>query len=206
MHAFIKQLALLTASALMSLVIPLAVAHNVVSGVYADGMVIEGEIGYSNGEMAEAGTVVKVYDENGDLLSELVLNESGAFVYEATTATKHTFKANLSLGHVAEMVVEANEINPPMGYVAPADSVAKTTDSKKVVDGVVSITVEQIDSIVRSAVAQQIRPLQKELRAYKEKVMFRDITGGLGFIFGLFGVAAWMASRRNKGDKNATVS
>ena len=57
---------------------------------------------------------------------------------------------------------------------------------------------EQLQRIVRSAVAKQIKPLQKELRAYKEKVMFRDITGGLGFIFGLFGVAAWMASKRNR--------
>ena len=77
-----------------------------------------------------------------------------------------------------------------------------------------NITAEQLQAIVRSAVAQQVRPLQKELKAYKEKVMLRDIAGGLGFIFGLFGVAAWMASRRNndhqdkrtEGEKNATVS
>jgi len=36
--------------------------------------------------------------------------------------------------------------------------------------------------------------------------MVRDIAGGLGFIFGLFGVAAWMASRRKQGDDNATIS
>lgn len=68
------------------------------------------------------------------------------------------------------------------------------------------ISVGQLQSIVRSAVAQQVKPLQKELRAYKEKVMLRDIVGGLGFIFGLFGVAAWMASKRKVGEKHATVS
>jgi len=45
-----------------------ASAHNVVSGVYADGIIIEGEIGYSNGDMAEAGSPVQVLDENGDLM------------------------------------------------------------------------------------------------------------------------------------------
>ena len=210
-----------------------ASAHNVVSGVYADGMIIEGEIGYSNGDMAEAGSPVQVLDENGDLITELVLNEGGAFIYEAKTATKHVFKANLSAGHVAEMIVEADEIHLPMGHnilsvakaaeastklekpesslIVPSDqpnSTAATSpeaaaNDQALVDGV---TVEQLESIIRTAVAQQIRPLQKELNAYKEKVMVRDIAGGLGFIFGLFGVAAWMASRRKQGDGNATVS
>ena len=73
---------------------PSAFAHNVVSGVYADGMVIEGEIGYSNGDLAEAGTPVKVFDEDGVLITELVLTEGGVFLYEAKSATKHTFIAN----------------------------------------------------------------------------------------------------------------
>ncbi|MGB1311009.1 MAG: hypothetical protein ACPG47_07335, partial [Leucothrix sp.] len=76
-------------------------------------------------------------------------------------------------------------------------------DSEKLIS---QLTAAQLQSMVRSAVAQQVKPLQKELRAYKEKVMFRDIAGGLGFIFGLFGVAAWMASKRKQGDSNATVS
>ena len=202
---------------------PNASAHNVVSGVYADGMIIEGEIGYSNGDMAEAGSPVKVLDENGGLIAELALNESGAFIYEAKTATKHVFKANLSAGHVAEMIVEAEEIHLPIGQskasvvktagagnqVKEPDNMADAISPKLVPKGATlgsDVTVDQLESIVRSAVAQQIRPLQKELKAYKEKVMLRDIAGGLGFIFGLFGVAAWMASRRKQGDDNATVS
>lgn len=202
---------------------PLAPAHNVVSGVYADGMVIEGEIGYSNGDMAEAGTPVKVFDEQGKLVTELGLTEGGAFMYEAKTASKHVFKANLSAGHVAEMVVEADELHRPIGQgktIVAKPSESKTVPETQTVPNSDSVTVEmsevvglerkvtvqQLESIVRSAVAQQIRPLQKELKSYKEKVMLRDIAGGLGFIFGLFGVAAWMASRRKQGDDNAAVS
>lgn len=237
---------------LLSSVASNASAHNVVSGVYADGMLIEGEIGFSNGDMAEAGSPVKVFNAANDLITELVLDENGAFSYQAKTVSKHVFKANLSAGHVAEMVVEANELTAPMGGIVntptkvPAEVVDKSSQSLGT-QGVLlkteppktelpksrsvsapslantvpsnstlssEITVDQLQAIVRSAVAQQVRPLQKELQAYKEKVMFRDITGGLGFIFGLFGVAAWMASRRKdplsekptKGEKNATVS
>ena len=206
---------------LMFLIAPITAAHNVVSGVYADGMMIEGEIGYSNGDMAEAGSVVKVFGGDGVLITELVLGEGGVFLYEAKSATKHIFKANLSAGHVAKMIVEADEIHPPMGEISSVvtkpekENEANTEPKSKAPmnSNLTSkgatlgngITTDQLESIVRSAVAQQIRPLQKELKAYKEKVMLRDIAGGLGFIFGLFGVAAWMASRRKRGENNASV-
>ena len=211
--------------------VPTAYAHNVVSGVYADGMLIEGEVGFSNGDMAEAGSPVKVYNARDELIGELVLDEAGAFAFEAKTVARHVFKANLSAGHIAEMVVEANELTAPITMDAVKAPVEKTVSAAQqalanveplnneltqqggdedvaaktsIID--TNISVEQLESIIRSAVAQQVRPLQKDLRAYKEKVMFRDITGGLGFIFGLFGVAAWMASRRKEEGKNATVS
>jgi len=204
---------------------PAVSAHNVVSGVYADGMLIEGEVGFSNGDMAAAGSPVKVFNTGGDLIAELVLGEAGAFSYEAETIGRYIFKANLSAGHVAEMVIEPDELSAPAvvndvsRQMATKNTSLKSEPLKvfvpmnKTTQTVMlgnNITVEQLQSIVRSAVAQQVRPLQKELKAYKEKVMFRDITGGLGFIFGLFGVAAWMASRRGdkplKGENDAAVS
>ena len=196
-------------------------AHNVVSGIYADGMSIEGEIGFSNGDMAQVGSPVKVYDAQDKLLAELTLVEGGLFSYEAKQVAKHVFKANLSAGHVAEMVIEASELTPSASAKITSPEIPVLADSstkpKAMAEGGmdsaksdttagINVTVEQLESIVRSAVAQQVRPLQKELRDYKEKVMLRDIAGGLGFIFGLFGVAAWMASRRKQGGKNATVS
>lgn len=197
------------------LYVPIALAHNVVSGVYTDGMTIEGEVGFSNGDMAEAGSPISVFDEAGKLIAELQLTEGGVFAYEAKAVSKHVVKVNLSAGHVAEMVIEADELTAPTKSMKmPASNAVQSTivttkseplialpSGRSAAGEVVfdsKISTEQLQSIVRSAVAQQIRPLQKELRAYKEKVMFRDITGGLGFIFGLFGVAAWLASKRKR--------
>lgn len=197
------------------LYMPIALAHNVVSGAYTDGMTIEGEVGFSNGDMAEAGSPISVFDEAGKLIAELQLTEGGVFTYEAKAVSKHIFKVNLSAGHVAEMVIEVDELTAPTKSMKMLESNAVqstmvTTKSGSLVElsregsatGEVvfdsKFSTEQLQRIVRSAVAKQIKPLQKELRAYKEKVMFRDIAGGLGFIFGLFGVAAWMASKRNR--------
>ena len=205
-----------------------AVAHNVVSGAYAEGMLIEGEIGYSNGEMAEPGSKVQVYDGNHKLLDEVTLQEGGVFVYKAEKIAKHVFRADLSAGHVAEILVEAEELTAPVstlnggivktrqttdasvaGAEVPVSSTTEqlgNTVEPQTQSAMVSIEADQLQRLIRAAVAQQIKPLQRELRAYKEKVMLRDIAGGLGFIIGLFGIAAYMASRRKTGGNDATVS
>ncbi|PWQ95522.1 cobalt ABC transporter permease [Leucothrix arctica] len=180
-----------------------ALAHNVVSGVYADGLLIEGEIGFSNGDMAPAGLVVEVFDESGSALGKTQTKAEGIFLFEASSAQKHVFKVDLGAGHIAEMVLDANELSADAANVTAVESISTSlptaTQSNTVSnDTIGSISTEQFQRLIRNAVAQQVRPLQKEIRAYKEKVFFRDITGGLGFIFGLFGVAAWMASRRKE--------
>ena len=218
-----------------------ALAHNVVSGVYADGMTIEGEIGFSSGAMAEDGLLVEVFNEAGDKLGETHLDEHGQFVYTAKRVQAHTFKADLSSGHIAQMTLEADElsdvgvaslvapsaaldsaadqvsqsvnanlansiVSTNAGAKASAGSFAERSANTSVAGGLVvtnnsgaAISAAELQGLIRSAVAQQIRPLQKELSAYKEKVMLRDIAGGLGFIFGLFGIAAWASSRRKTG-------
>lgn len=197
-----------------------AFAHNIVSGVYADGMMVEGEIGFSNGDMAAAGVMVEVLNDAGEKLGETALVEGGMFAYQASAVQKHIFKANLSSGHIAEMVIEADELSADTASTAsgsgslvvasaePANNStmaitadASNTPSESAGSIALGVTATELQAMIRSTVAQQVRPLQKELRAYKEKVMFRDIAGGLGFIFGLFGVAAWMASKRKNKDR-----
>ncbi len=187
-------------------------AHNVVAGAYVEGMSIEGEMGFSNGEAALPGVVVEVFDEAGNKVGETLTEEGGLFVFVAKKAQKHVIKANLGAGHVATIEIEADEFSvgdagntaaaPAAKPTANAD-VANTASAPATGQLAAGVTVQELESIVRKAVAKQVRPLQKELRSYKDKVMIRDIAGGLGFIFGLCGVAAWMASRKTVKSESA---
>lgn len=181
-------------------------AHNVVAGAYVDGMEIEGEIGLSNGETALPGVIVEIFDSQDNKIGQTVIEADGLFSFTAIKAEQHVIKANLGAGHIAHIVVEADEFALPsegdnnvaarvtnMSDTASNSASSTASQSPHAVNGV---SAEELESIVRKAVSQQVRPLQKELRAYKEKVGMRDIAGGLGFIFGLFGVAAWMSSRK----------
>ena len=181
------------------LVLPVQ-AHNIVSGAYVDGMTVEGEIGFSNGEMASPGVEITITDSNGHSLGTTQTEADGLFSFVASQPVEHIFKANLGAGHVAEIIVAADDFsNTNTSATTPGTT---TTTDRQQTPGSTSTTstvsATDIERIVRKAVAQQVKPLQKELRAYKEKMMFRDITGGLGFIFGMFGIAAWLASRKTK--------
>lgn len=166
-------------------------AHNVVAGAYTDGMLVEGEIGLSNGDMAQVGLLVEVFDATGNKLGETKVEEDGLFSYQAKKPMTHIFKANLGAGHVANIAVEGNEF---AGF-KPSESNKPTATSPNQIAG---IDAQELERIVRQAVSQQVKPLQKELRAYKEKVMIRDIMGGLGFILGIVGIAAYMSAKRKE--------
>lgn len=175
-------------------------AHNVIGGVYAIGNIIEGEVGFSNGDMAKAGIVVHVSDAAGNVLGETVIQDEGFFVFEATQRIDHHFYADLSSGHQVDLVLPADELPEAL----PGGSVPVVVASKPVgetaVNGVDQVALEQL---IEKAVAKQVKPLRKELAAYKEKAGLQDVLGGIGYIFGLVGLGIWLRQRKQEKNRAA---
>lgn len=174
------------------LCVNVALAHNVVGGVYAIGTTIEGEAGFSNGDMAKAGTPVFIADSSGQVIAEISTDDEGFFVFEATQRIDHHFKLDMSSGHVLEMILPADELpaSLPGGMaIAPTNLIAATSS----VSGVDAAALQQM---IEKAVAKQVKPLRKELAAYKEKAGLQDLLGGMGYIFGLVGLGIWLRQRK----------
>jgi len=171
-------------------------AHNVVGGVYATGALIEGEVGFSNGAMAQAGTAVRVLDESGAQLAEVYTDDQGYFSFTASKRIKHLFEINMGAGHRHAMQLDAQELpasldGERLDIDAQKASIVQIAQSNT---GTSSVTIEQLEI----AIAQQIKPLRKEIRALKEKAGLRDIIGGIGYIFGLLGIVALLREHRLK--------
>lgn len=176
-------------------------AHNVVGGVYASGADIEGEVGFSNGVMAKAGTLVKVFDQAGTPLGEVQTDEDGYFVFRATRHITHVFDINMGAGHIIKLELPATELPDSLvGQAASSDVKASilTTPPARL-DGL------DVDGLnlarLETAIAKQIKPLRREINALKEKSGLRDIIGGIGYIFGLLGLVALLREQRLKGKK-----
>lgn len=164
-----------------------AQAHKVLAMAYADGMTIEGEVGFSNGEMALPGSLIEVFDAAGNKLSEVNTTEGGLFSFQANSAIDHHFRADLGAGHIAEFIVPADELSG--GETAAQTNVTPAA--------AVSSSVSSVDAeLVRKEIAAQIKPLRKEIMQLRERSGLQDIIGGIGYIFGLFGLWALWKSRR----------
>lgn len=187
-----------------------ALAHNVIASVYASGDAIEGEIGFSNGDMAP-DALVEVFDDDGTKLGETRTGDDGFFTYVPTKKVAHVFRSNLGAGHVAEVRMEVDELPPidgeeetaPATAAAPAfigssPETAPSADSEAVSATSFDLAAFQEEQrrMITEAVQKQVIPLRRDLAAYKEKADFQGVLGGIGYIFGLFGVGFYIAARR----------
>ncbi|WP_200348203.1 hypothetical protein [Halochromatium glycolicum] len=90
--------------------VPPAAAHKVILSAWPLGNAIEGEVGFSSGEVAEPGTRIEVFGPDGERLGETTIDDDGLFRYRPTSAVPHTLRANLGAGHVAETRLSVDEL------------------------------------------------------------------------------------------------
>ncbi|WP_370209421.1 cobalt ABC transporter permease [Salipiger bermudensis] len=186
-------------AALLSAPLPV-LAHKVIAGVFPSGDAIEGELGFSNGDMA-AGTEIVVTGPDGAELGRTITDEDGFFLFVPTAPVAHTFRADLGAGHVAEVTMPAEEMAGILAAAAPAAPEAEPPAAPAPdadADAVASMAplAETQRRAIAEAVRNEVRPLRREIAAYREHNDLQTILGGIGYIVGLFGLGFYLAARR----------
>ena len=172
-------------------------AHKVVAALYPGNGVVEGEIGFSNGSVA-ADALVEVFNSAGDKVGETRTDNDGLFRFTPPGKMDLVFRANLGAGHVAEVVLPAADIILGTGDVAkaPADASGGRAEYAPGQPKVLSGPLQR--SVVADEVRKAIRPLRKEIAAYREKNDLQSILGGVGYILGIFGIGYYVAAKRRR--------
>lgn len=169
------------------LLAPPAQAHKLKVFATAEGSDIIGTTYFSGGDRAmEISGVVTGPD--GSVAGKITTDRDGVFRFTATSRMDHTITMDAGDGHMASTVLPATELPPslPVGQVGVAAAAPH----------VATVPANTEAEAVEAAVARQIRPLRQQLDAYEDKIRLHDILGGIGTIFGLFGIAAWISARR----------
>ena len=186
-------------------------AHKVNIFAYVDGDRIVTDSGYSRTNRVHHGDV-EVYDAaTGTLLLNGKTDDQGTFAFVIPEAAREN-KMDLRLllkagqGHQAEwtvaydefadaprpatdMVVEEQPATSAPATAAPVPA-ASSASSAPTAGG---LTAAQVESIVK----REVEPLKRMLAELHDAgPSVAEILGGIGWIFGLFGVAAYMKSRR----------
>lgn len=150
-----------------------ALAHKLKLFAAAEGGDIVGSAYFAGGGKAVEvdGSVIAA---DGAVIARFRTDGQGAFRVAVPLGQPLKLRVEAGDGHVAEASLGADEVSP-----VTSTATASTAD-------------------IEAAVARQIIPLRKQIDAMEERARFSDIMAGIGTIFGLCGIAAWLHGRRRK--------
>jgi len=187
-----------------------AEAHKVNVFAYVEKGEIAGEGYFSDGTKAQSSTVI-IKDASGKELAKTTTGKDGSFRLPLPKADPPlTVYLFASEGHENTYTLKASDISPDSGEPAGAPDQTPGQASPTVAPPAVSpaedaaqtVAPAAIAAAVDQAVAARLAPIKAQLARLAEqgdRVTLKDVLGGLGWIMGIFGTAAYLASRQSGG-------
>jgi nickel transport protein len=137
-------------------------------------------------------------DHDEKILTEGSTDAEGRFSLTAPVKADLTVVVDALDGHVARFDIAAARLPDtlPAGDVAgraPAPPPDAASSAPASGDPPASIGADELATVV----ARQIEPLAEQLDSLEDSIRLRDVLGGVGYIIGIFGLFAFLRSRRS---------
>jgi nickel transport protein len=185
-------------------------AHGVNVFAWVEGDTVYVESKFSGGRKVNSGKII-VTDSQGTELLTGTTNDEGEFSFKIPRKTELKIVLLAGAGHRAEWVIPASEMDLSDKKTAPYEektakneppgsSKAKIeTDAAENTQLLSGLTQKDLQAAVEEAVEKKLKPLMKMLAESKQRgPTAKDIFGGIGYIIGLVGIAAYIHSRKKK--------
>ena len=185
-------------------------AHRVNVFAWVEGDTVFVESKFAGGRKVTGGKII-VTDSKGTELLTGKTSDQGEFSFTVPQKTELKIILEAGMGHRAEWTIPMSEIESvsPAVAIPPAETsgVRKSTTPGDRRSDEPSATGEnasppgpsmaEIEAAVAKALDQKLKPLYKMIAESNQKEpTIRDILGGIGYILGLVGVAAYFRYRR----------
>jgi nickel transport protein len=190
-----------------------AMAHNVTVFAWVDGETVHVESKFSGGRKPVAAPV-EVYDSQGNLLLKGVTDDNGEFSFKVPEITEMKVILQAGMGHKGEWTILLSDLEgvgidtPPQTAETDAKPPVATASDQAMTaalggggnsDPAGYVSTAQIQEVVEEALDKKLQPVMKLLVDTRQSgPSVNDILGGIGYIFGLIGVAAYFSTRRRK--------
>ncbi len=187
-----------------------ALAHKVTIFAWVEGDTVYTQSKFSGGKRAKNSTVV-VYDKEGNQLLEGKTDDNGKFSFKIPKKTELKVVLKASMGHMAEWIIPAEEITT-VGLVSKSstrEKGIKSTTEKAVpligtktggvppVPTAVGLSRQEVKALIDESLDRKLTPITNMLANSLDRgPRMSEVIGGIGYIFGLVGVALYFATRR----------
>lgn len=170
-----------------------AEAHQVNVFARAEGDVVLGEV-YYRGRVPVQNATIRVLGSAGESLGETKTDAKGNFSFAPSKAVDHRFEVDAGEGHVAHYVLPAAELPKSLAQQPPAASSNVPTSREEARP---TPDVRSLDARL-DQIATDLAGLRRELRERDDRTSLRDVLGGIGYIAGIAGVAAYLLAGRRR--------
>lgn len=180
----------------------LARAHKVNVFAWVEGGAVFIESKFSGGKRVKGG-MITVSDLRGNQLLSGKTNNRGEFSFKVPKKTTLKIVLVAGMGHRGEWTIPVEEIEM-VSVIEIRESVQQETAENEPKSIMRSIPApkpcsDEIQLAVEKALDKKLKPIMKLLAESREQgPTFHDIFGGIGYIFGLVGLATYIHYRRKK--------
>jgi nickel transport protein len=185
-------------AAIMLLTAGAALAHRVNVFAWVEGDTVFVECKYPDGTKVHEG-VIRVLDSASKELLSGKTNDKGEFSFRVPKLDDLTVVLEAGMGHRGDWPLSRQDLSPAgeaPGQTSPAASQpAPKTEApaaKELSPAAASPLPAGIDQAIEKALDKKLAPIMRMLAEMQEqKVRLTDVLGGIGYIIGLVGVAAY---------------
>jgi nickel transport protein len=187
-----------------------ASAHRVNVFAWVEGDTIYVESKFAGGKKVKAAKI-RVMDPRGVELLSGRTNDQGEFSFKVPKPTDLKIVLVAGQGHQAEWTVRAAEIADMESETVPETSAENAIQSDqndavflKPVDSSsaapdIAVEPKELEAIIESILDKKLKPITRMLADIRQKgPTVADVFAGIGYIFGLVGIAAYVHSRKKR--------
>lgn len=181
----------------------IAMAHKLNVFAYSEDSSILGEAYFNDGAPARNCEVLVKAEGDGSVVGRGWTDEDGKFSVNIDPSNRKivTVVVGGGMGHLGRVNINLSSFDNSTN-MSDSNFIDKLpTEEEQIENLVVTLDEKEIASIVKSVLRSEIEPLHAEiiqLRKELSKPGFNQIMGGVGYIFGLIGIALWF--KKGSGD------
>ncbi len=188
--------AILTLGIIASLTLPSQVwAHkvNVFAWVEGDTVFVEGY--YPGGKKAQ-DSLVEVFNSTGAKLLQGRTNQKGEFSFKVPAKEDLRIVLTAGMGHKNDFTITAGDLG---GSAPSSDEPVPKTGEEVAAPFSTTADMGQLEEMIDQALDRKLEPVIKLIRnTRKEGPGVTEIIGGIGYIFGLFGLIMYFKSKKER--------
>ncbi len=188
-----------------------ALAHRATVFAWVEGDTVHTESKFSGGKYAK-NAPIEVFDDQGLKLLEGRTNQKGEFSFTPPRQCALKIVLNAGMGHKGSWTISADEFGAVDADVHESPEIKESTDivdEKKMeresfetdsgVSDPSSLKAAELERIIERALDKKLQPVVAKINKSMEpdsRPSISDILGGIGYIFGLAGVGAYVNYRK----------